>query len=88
MSNAKRSEGQPIDRLTRLADAMTRALEADPEYHDDDKAIIFLDDDKHGGIVLFGYDEDFDAMANLFVHLKAVFEANGKTLMIVPVGDG
>jgi hypothetical protein len=88
VSNARRTEGQPHDRLTRLCDAMTAALEADPEYREGDKAVIMLDDGSRGGIVLHGYDSDTDAMADLIMHLKAIFEANGKTLMIVPLGRG
>jgi hypothetical protein len=88
MTDARRSEGAPHDRLTRLCDAMTQTLEAHPEYRDGDKAMLFLDDGKRGGIVLHGYDADVDAMTDLLMHLKALFEANGKTLMIVPVGEG
>jgi hypothetical protein len=86
MSDAKRTEGEPHDRLTRLCDAMTKALEADAEYRDGDKAIVFLDDGDRGGIQLFGYESDTDAMADLLIHLKAIFEANGKTLMITTIG--
>lgn len=84
----RRTEGQPHDRLTRLCDAMTSALEADPEHRESDKAIIMLDDGRKGGIVLHGYDSDTDAMADLLTHLRAIFEANGKTLMIAPLGRG
>lgn len=83
-----RTEGEPHDRLTRLADTMSKALEADPEYRAGDKAIVFLDDGKRGGIQLFGYDDDVEAMADLLIHLKALFEANGKTLMVTTIGDG
>ena len=88
MSDARRSEGEPHDRLTRIADRMITAAERQPEHRAGDKTIIFLDDGDRGGIVLAGYDDDMDAMADLFVHLKAVFEANGKTLMLAPIGEG
>lgn len=59
MANAKRSEGKPVDRLTRLCDVMTSALEGAPEYKDGDKAILMLiNDSGEGGIVLSGYDDD------------------------------
>ena len=77
---ARRTEGRPHDRLTRLAAAMTDALETDPEYQDGDKAIVMLDDGTRGGIVLHGYDDDVQAMTDLLCHLKAIFEANGKRL--------
>jgi hypothetical protein len=70
---------------------VTVALEAHPEYRDGDKAIIFLDSDveQRGGLVMAGYEDDTDALAAIFLHLTAVFEANGKTLRIVPLGgDG
>jgi hypothetical protein len=76
----RRSEGEPHDRLTRLAAAMTAALEADPGYRDGDKAIVMLDDGTRGGICLHGYDDDVQAMTDLICHLKAIFEANGKRL--------
>lgn len=83
-----RTEGEPHDRLTRLCAAMTEALDAHPE-HGDEKAIVFLQaSDGRGGIVLHGYDDDVDAMADLLVHLTAIFEANGKQLLIAPLREG
>lgn len=88
MARARRSEDGPVDRLTRICDAMTETLVAHPEHLQEDRAIVFLDDGDRGGIVLHGYDDDMDAMTDLFMHLKAIFEANGKQLMIVPIGSG
>lgn len=88
VSGAQRTE-EPRDRLTRLCDVMTTALEAAPEYRDGDKAVIMLNDGSAGGIVLYGYDNDHAALADLLMHLKAIFEANGTPLMIMPLGrDG
>lgn len=86
MGRPQCSEGKPVDRLTRMCDAMTAAMDAHPEYREGDKAIIMLDDGARGGIVLHGYDDDTAAMVDLFCHLKAIFEANGKTLMLMPLG--
>lgn len=88
MSKPVRTEGQPHDRLTRLCAAMMSALEADPEYRDGDKAIIMLDDGVKGGLVLSGYDNDTQAMVDLLCHLRAIFEVNGKRLMVLPLGRG
>ncbi|HEY1437346.1 MAG TPA: hypothetical protein VGG82_07575 [Casimicrobiaceae bacterium] len=88
MSDARRTEGEPHDRLTRIADRLLAVVEADLEYRDGDKCIVFMDDGKRGGIGIHGYDSDVDAMADLLVHLKAIFEANGKTLMVMPVRGG
>jgi hypothetical protein len=81
-----RTEGEPVDRLTRLTAAMTDALEAHPEYRGDEKCIVFLQDNERGGIQLHGYDTDSEAMADLLYHLTKVFEANGKKLLIAPLG--
>lgn len=84
-----RSE-EPTDRLTRLCAAMTDALDAHPE-RGDEKCIVFLQDDEHGGLQLHGYDDDTDAMVDLFMHLKAIFRANGKDIDFVnfdQIGQG
>jgi hypothetical protein len=86
-ADVKRTEGEPHDRLTRLCDAMLDTLAAHPEVGDE-KVIIFLQDGGRGGLVLHGYDEDTDAMVDLLIHLKAIFEANGKTLLVAPLGQG
>ena len=48
---------------------------------------MFLDDGRRGGIALHGYDNDADAMADLLVHLRALFRANGKEMTIVPINE-
>jgi hypothetical protein len=88
MSDAKRTEGEPHDRLTRITIPMTEAMEAHPEYGDDIKCIVFLDDGKRGGLQIFNYESDTDALVDLFMHLRAIFEANGKTLMFAPINKG
>jgi hypothetical protein len=85
--NATRSEGEPHERLTRLCAAMTDALDAHPE-RGDEKCIVFLQDGERGGLQLYGYDDDREAMADLLMHLKAIFEANGKTLLVTSLGEG
>lgn len=88
MPKPVRTEGEPHDRLTRICSAMTETLDAHPENGEGDvKAVIVLDDGKRGGIVLHGYEDDMAAMVDLLLHLKAVFEVNGKTLMIMPLDD-
>lgn len=82
----KRTEGNPHDRMTRMSDRMLKTLETDPEYADSVKAIVMLHDEERGGIGLHGYERDTEAMADLLVHLRAVMEANGKTLIVAPIG--
>jgi hypothetical protein len=83
-----RTEGEPHDKLTRLCAVMTAALEADPDYTDEIKCMVFLDDGKRGGLQLHNYNNDTEAMADLFVHLTAIFEANGKKMIVVPLNEG
>ena len=77
----------PTDRLTRLCETMTKALDADPEMTEDVKCIVFLDDGKRGGIQLHGYEDDADAIVDLLFHLRAIFKSNGKDLHVVPLSD-
>jgi hypothetical protein len=88
MSDVTRTEGQPHDRLTRLCAAMTAALESAPEYAPTVKCVVFLDDRDRAGLQTFGYEDDLDAAVNVFMHLRAIFEANGKTLLFAPLGSG
>jgi hypothetical protein len=74
---------EPVDRLTALCDAMTRTLVEQPGYGDDVKCIVFLQDEERGGLVMHGYEDDTDAMVDLFLHLRAIFRANGKELGFV-----
>ena len=78
---------EPHNRLTRLAAAATDALDAHPE-HGNEKAIVFLQDGSLGGLVIHGYDSDSEALADLFIHLTAIFESNGKKLLLLPLGEG
>lgn len=80
---------EPHDRLTRLCAAMTDALDAHPE-RGDEKCIVFLQSeaDKRGGLQMHGYDDDSEALADLFMHMRAIFAANGKTLMFAPISEG
>jgi hypothetical protein len=77
---------EPHDRLTRLCDTMISALESSPECGGEEKCIIFLQDGKLGGLVMHGYERDSEAMADLLIHLMAIFEANGKKLIVLPLG--
>lgn len=84
-TDATRSS-MPQDRLTRVCDAMLDAFRQHAEITDTDRAIVFLvGRDKRGGIGLWGYDDDSEALVDLLVHLRAIFRANGKDLHIVPI---
>jgi len=87
----KRTVGEPHSRLTRMSNRMMEAMDNDPEFQEGDKAIIFLHSETRSGIGIHGYgggNPDMEAIADLFVHLKALFEVNGKTLTIIPLNEG
>ena len=83
---------EPHDRLTGLCNDMTDLLDAlvtaEQEKNPDAKnvrAIVFLDDDDAGGIVVHGYDDMTDAMVDLLMHVKAMFNSMGKDVEFVAV---
>jgi hypothetical protein len=76
---------EPTDRLTRLCAAMTDALESHPE-RGDEKCIVFLQDGSIGGLQLHGYEDAHEAIIDLFLHLKALFQSQGKDLGFMAFG--
>ena len=68
---------EPTDRLTTLAGEMMEGLP------DDVKAIVMLTDDEKHGVGMTGWDDDLEAVAHLFMHLKAMFAANGTTMSLM-----
>jgi hypothetical protein len=50
--------------------------------------MVFVSSEKEqrNGLVLHGYDKDSEAVADLFIHLRAILRANGKDLHVLPVG--
>jgi len=89
ISDAHRSF-EPHSWLTHLGDLMLTALDSQPDG-ESVKAIVMLDTGEEGGIAIHGYDSDHEAITDLFVHLAAIFAANGQTLMLIPmpsVGQG
>ena len=85
MSEQRRTE-QPEERLTRLCAAMTEALDAHPE-RGDEKCIVFLQDGERGGLQLHGYEDDADALVDLFIHLRAIFRSQGRDLSFAPMPE-
>jgi hypothetical protein len=87
VSDVTRTEGEPHERLTRIADRMTDAMDADPEVRDTDKCIVFLDDGERAGMCLHGYTDDREAIVSLLMHLTAIFQANGMKLDLMTLGE-
>jgi hypothetical protein len=85
-----RTEGEPHDRLARIAAAMIQTLEWHPDYEPGDTALVLVSggDPRRGGTGMFGYEDDVDAVVDLFEHFRAVMEANGKTVLLAPLGEG
>lgn len=80
---------EPTDRLGRIAAAMTDALEAHPEHLDGDQVIVILNSAAEGRCVthLHGYSDDTEAVADMFVHLRAIVRASGRDLEFIGIPD-
>ena len=76
----------PKDRLTRICAAMLATFNQSDEIKEGDRAIVFLNDDEKGGIAMTGYANDKEAIADLVVHLRAMFHAQGVELHLLPIG--
>lgn len=87
MDRPTRTEDEPHDRMTRLLDTATRAIEASPEFRGEAKLILFLNDGDRGGIVTSGYESDDDSMVDLLFYLRQIFAAAGKDLRFMDLGD-
>ena len=81
----KVSTGEPHDRLTRLANEVLETLESHPEYEKGVQAIVFIDLEGRGGVGFHGYEDQRDALVNLIMHLRAIFESIGKRMEIHPI---
>jgi hypothetical protein len=79
------TSNEPRDRLTRLCAQMTSVLD-EPE-HADVKAIVFLTDQDRSGIQMSGYDDTTEGLADLLVHMKAMFQSMGKDLEFIGIPE-
>jgi hypothetical protein len=75
----------PTTPLTYLADEMAKPLDR-PECSAV-RAIIMLDDGGHAGILIQGYDDEREALANIVMHAQAMFAALGLRMDIVSIPD-
>lgn len=85
MSDDVTTSPVPVDRLTGICAEMTKVLD-EPE-NEDVKGIVFLHDEKRSGIELHGYEDQMEAVAELFVHMKAIFQSMGKDLIFIGVPE-
>jgi len=87
MSDEKRDTA-PMDRLTRIGNRLIEDFLEDEELTDADKLIVMIDDADRGGIAMHGWEDDKEALAALFMHLRAIFRVNGKDLQIHSLHHG
>jgi hypothetical protein len=87
--DVSRSEGEPHDRKTRLANEVARAIDVHPDFHEGDQVIVVVssDADKSSGIGLFGFEDDKDAIVTLFITLRAICRSAGKDLAFIGIPD-
>jgi hypothetical protein len=79
---------EPVDYLGRIGNAMLDEMRARVGNDDEVRAVIFLENEERCCTVLGGWEDDIEAVAAVLAHLARVFEANGKKLMVVPIGQG
>jgi len=83
MTEDVHSSDQPFDRLTQLADDITHALDHEPGV----KGMVFLTDGDRSGIKMSGYEDPIEGAVDLFMHMKAMFNAAGKDLSFIGIPD-
>ena len=87
MSIDEKMTEEPQDRLTRICDAMTKTFDAHPEVREGDRCQIFIESPETGGIVLHGYDDQYEAVIALLIHLRAIFRANGQDIELIAIPE-
>jgi hypothetical protein len=80
MSDRVRKSAEPDEPLAFLAESMTELVPEGTE------AIVMLHDTEtdRGVLHLWGFESEGEAVSAILTHLKAVFEANGQSLVVVP----
>lgn len=75
-----KADSEPVDRLTELCKVMSEALMEAIELPDeaDIHGIIMLNVGEQGGIQMFGYDDTVSGIADLLIHMNAMFKSAGK----------
>jgi hypothetical protein len=80
---------EPMSRLTAVANEALEAIETHELSQPNDRVLVLLfedvDEGVRGGIAMHGYDDPTQAALDLFLHLSALFEANGQQLTLLPI---
>lgn len=86
MKDVRRTTEAPDDRLGEIAGLLTETFDLLSPETDEVKMILMLTATPAHMVVLSNYGDDFEAANDMIRHLAAVFEANGRRLMVVPIG--
>ena len=78
---------KPHDRKTRIANEVGQAFKQHPEKLEGDRCVVLIYDEEGGGIGLFDYEDDTVAMVDIFMHLRAIMNANGKDLQFIAIPE-
>lgn len=76
---------EPIDRLTRIAGAMTDVFRDHPEMVDTDKCLVLVVGADSIGASVAGYDDDTTAVVDLFMFLRTLLVTNGMDVEFIAV---
>jgi len=82
-----RTNGEPHDRQTRLAEVAAAAVQADPEWIEGrDRVIVLISDDGAGGATWQGYEgDDVQALVDTIEHLQALARSTGRDVQVHPL---
>jgi len=84
VKDVRRHAGPPESLLEHVADAMLNV----GEEVDGLQMIVLLDTPETGQIAYRGYADDLEAVAAMLMHLRAMLNANGKDIGLLPLGRG
>lgn len=83
IEDVKRADGEPFDDMTVVAGRMIETLPEGREIF----AIAIVREGKAGGMCMYGFTDDSDAILMLLGNLEALLKTRGKSLHVVPIAD-
>ena len=88
--NIRKSEDEPHDPLTHLADVAALAAVLDPGFTENHRIVVLITSDDGGGLTFQGYaDEEeeaaCDAAFDILQHLRVLLRAHGRDLAVYPM---
>jgi hypothetical protein len=82
----RQTKGEPDGRLTEMTAAALDAIEAHPAHLDGDRVILILDDGRHGGVGLGGYENEREVLGELLAYAVALGRARGRRVAVRVTG--